>query len=91
LDPDNAGVVLRRRYDQFQGGQRAEVWVGDEPAGTWYTPESSQVLRWAEDDFILPASLTSGRENVEITIRPRGPSAWNEFFYWVYSITPPAK
>ncbi len=89
LDPENAGVVLRRRYDQLQGGQRAEVFVDGQPAGTWYTPESSPTLRWAEDDFALPASFTRDRESIEVTIRPLGPVPWTEFFYWVYSIAPP--
>jgi len=88
LDPGNAGAILRRRYDQQAGGQRAEVRVDGRPAGTWHTPESSPALRWAEDDFVLPASLTAGRDEVEITLRPVGPAAWTEYFYWVHSILP---
>jgi len=88
LDPENAGAILRRRYDQRHGGQRAEVRVDGRPAGTWYTPESSETLRWAEDDFALPASLTAGREAVEITIEPAVDAAWTEFLYRVYSILP---
>jgi len=88
IDPENEGVVLRRRFDQFFPCQRAKVIVDGIEVGTWYMPENSMFMRWAEDDFVLPPSSTSGRSNVEILIRPEGESDWTEFFYWVYSIVP---
>jgi len=89
LAPGNQGVVLRRRYDQFRGGQAAEVRVDGRTAGTWYAPESSPSLRWAEDDFVLPASLTAGRGGIEVSIHPRGPVPWTEFHYRADCILPP--
>ncbi|MFC1890060.1 glycoside hydrolase family 172 protein [Thermodesulfobacteriota bacterium] len=88
IDPENEGVVLRRRFDQFSPRQRARVLVDGMEVGTWYMPENSMFMRWAEDDFVLPPSSTSGRSNVEILIRPEGETDWTEFFYWLYSIVP---
>lgn len=86
IDQDNIGIILRRRYDQFNGRQQAEILVDGLTAGIWYTPESSETLRWAEDDYVLPASLTSGKTDIEITIRPEGAVPWTEFLYQVYSV-----
>ena len=86
VDPLNSGVILRRRYDQHHPRQQARVLVGGVDAGTWYTPESNETLRWAESDFVLPPSLTSGLSNLEILIRSEGASDWTGFYYWVYSI-----
>ncbi|MFC1888607.1 glycoside hydrolase family 172 protein [Thermodesulfobacteriota bacterium] len=86
IDQDNIGIILRRKYDQFNGRQQAEILVDGLSAGRWYTPERSETLRWAEDDFSLPASLTSGKTAVQVTIRPEGAVPWTEFFYRVYSV-----
>lgn len=88
LDSGNQGVVLRRRYDQTQGGQRATVLVDGVAVGVWYNPEHSAVLRWAEDDFVLPPSVTAGKTSIEITIRVEGDVPWSEFAYWIFSIAP---
>ncbi len=86
VDPGNRGVLLRRRFDQANPCQQARVLVDGVDAGTWYTPESSRTLRWAEDDFVLPASATAGRAVLEITVRVEGDVPWTEFAYWIYSI-----
>ena len=86
VDPANRGVLLRRRFDQANSCQQARVLVGGVDAGTWYTPESSQTLRWAEDDFVLPASATAGKVVLEITIQVEGKVPWTEYAYWAYSI-----
>ena len=91
IHPENEGVVLRRRYDQFHPCQQAKVLVDGVEVGTWYTPESSQTHRWAEDDFVLPRSCTSGRESIEIRIRSEGDAHWTEFYYRVFSIEPHVK
>jgi len=86
VDPGNRGVVLRRRFDQANPCQQARVLVDGVDAGAWYTPESSQTLRWAEDDFVLPASATAGKALLEITIQVEGKVPWTEYAYWVFSI-----
>jgi len=90
IHPENQGVLLRRRHDQFHPRQQAKVLVDGVEVGTWYTPECSQTHRWAEDDFILPPSRTSGRERIEVQIRSEGAADWTAFFYRVFSILPHA-
>jgi len=97
VSPDNAGVYLRRAFDQAHGRQRALVSVDGTVAGTWYVAESNETLRWAERDFFLPPSLTRGRSRVAITIDPRpepdlaaNPPPWDAASYRTISVVPPA-
>lgn len=47
VDPNNFGVVLRRKFDQSYVDQRAEVWVDDQKAGVWYFAGSNtSVYGW---------------------------------------------
>jgi hypothetical protein len=41
IDPKNVGVMLRRKLDYQFPNQRAEVFVGDAPAGIWYLAGSN--------------------------------------------------
>jgi hypothetical protein len=41
IDPKNVGVLLRRKLDYSFPNQRAEIFVGDESAGVWYTAGSN--------------------------------------------------
>ena len=81
----NAGVLLRRQYDQFQGRQNAEVFVDSVPAGIWYDVFENPVLRWAESDIPLPASLTRGKNRIHVRIVNRGGVPWTEFGYKAFS------
>jgi len=53
IDPENAGVMLRRKLDYAYPNQRAEVYIKDardpranwQPAGIWYTAGSNTVVR----------------------------------------------
>lgn len=91
LDPDNAGVLLRRRADQARRGQAAHVLVDDVPAGTWYQPDGNRSRRWLDDDLFLPARLTRGHDSVEITLQPL-PEAppWTAGRYDVFSLRLPS-
>ena len=62
VDPANRGVRLRRPADIALGRQSAAVLVDGRPAGTWSTSDVNAVLRWADLDFEIPASLTGGRD-----------------------------
>jgi hypothetical protein len=77
----NAGVILRRRLDQAAGDQAAEVRVDGRYAGTWKTPRTNAVKRWADSDFELPASLTYGHRAVHVMLRVLSPSGWTDFGY----------
>lgn len=91
LDPDNAGVLLRRRADQARRGQAAHVLVDGVSAGTWYQPDGNRARRWLDDDLLLPASLTRGREGVEITLQPlAGAPPWTAARYEAFSLRLPA-
>ena len=89
IDPANAGILLRRQYDQFQGRQRAEVFVDNSFAGIWYDVFENPVLRWAESDIALPASLTRGKNRIHVRIVNRGEVPWMEFSYKAYSFLLP--
>lgn len=41
IDPNNLGVMLRRKLDYSFPNQRAEVYVNDKPAGIWYLAGSN--------------------------------------------------
>ena len=84
VDPANHGVRLRRLADIALGRQSADVFVDSKPAGTWYTPDINPIRRWADLDFELPASLTGGRDSIEITLdATRSPVPWTAYGYTV--------
>lgn len=97
LDPSNRGAVLRRLLDQGVFGQRAAVRVDGRPAGTWFTPGSNEIKRWAESDFALPGRLTHGKSRVRVELRVLAPAdpppgatiGWSDFRYTAFSLTPP--
>ncbi len=89
LDPRNAGVVLRRRFDQRHGRQQAQVLVDGQPAGSWYDVRENATQRWAESDFPLPASLTRGKSRIHVELVNRGAFPWSEFRYRVGSLLQP--
>ena len=88
LDPANRGVVLRRRLDQGAGAQIATVKIDGRPAGVWANLEKNTDHRFADSDFLLPASLTQGRSRVEIEIEPVG--IWTSFLYQAYCLVEPS-
>lgn len=91
VDPNNRGVRLRRRSDQITGRQRALVYVDGTlvKERSWYYADRNPYKRWLEDEFEIPASYTAGKRDLVIRLAyvPCGETrAWNEFYYWVYSI-----
>jgi hypothetical protein len=88
IDPDNAGVRLRRRLDQASGRQTAAVYVDGTFAGTWYHGYHNEHLRWFDSDFDIHRRLTAGRESLTVrlivdTSGGRGP--FTDFRYEVFS------
>ncbi|PZR94450.1 MAG: hypothetical protein DLM69_12470 [Candidatus Chloroheliales bacterium] len=93
LDPANRSVLLRRRLDYTVGYLRGRVSVDGQPVGVWYTPGSNKYKSWRDEEFLLPASATSGKRSVTLRIdaeadphAPPAAAAWNEFHYWAYCI-----
>ncbi|WP_157979939.1 DUF2961 domain-containing protein [Kribbella monticola] len=88
VDPSNSGVTLRRTSDQNVAGQSAKVVVDGKDAGTWLQPLGNARQRWLDDNYQLPASLTSGRTKLTIELQPTGP-AWTASAYAVQSLVTP--
>lgn len=86
VDKNNDGVFLRRRLDQKNGRQLAEVFVDDEPAGNWYDAVKNETLRFANSDFFLPAYLTKDKESIRVRLVSKGENPWTQLGYEVYSI-----
>lgn len=102
LDPRNVGAFLRRTFDACVGNQRANIYLDNTFAGTWYNAGVSSSVGvdghrrcWRDEDFPLPASLTAGKSSVSVrvvflhTTDPRD-SAWTAFAYSMYSFVLPA-
>jgi hypothetical protein len=79
----HGALRLRRLRDQARS-QVAEVWVNGQFAGRWSSPASNPDRRWADDDFLLPSSLTQGRTSLDIEIRAIDGS-WSEFRYELWA------
>lgn len=89
IDPDNKGVLLRRRTDQGMKRQRAGVWVDGEYVGAWYRSDYSMHKRWADEEFDIPASFTAGKDTIRVTIAfQSAEDSWNEYRYWAFSRLP---
>jgi len=86
IPPANAGVVLRRQFDQSIGNQEASVYVNDVFVGNWYRAGNNPDHSWRQDDFLIPASFTSGLSKITITIMFVSSAVdWNEFYYFAYA------
>lgn len=70
VHPRNREVLLRRRSDQTNGYQSAEVAVDGKPVGTWLQPLSNDKHRWLDDTFALPPALTADKTSITITLIP---------------------
>lgn len=101
VDPSNAGAFLRRSFDSCSPNQRANVYVDGKFAGTWLNAGASTKIGfdghdrcWRDDEFPLPASMTSGKTMVNIkmthvaTVAPFSNSYWTASDYKMYSFLP---
>jgi hypothetical protein len=91
IAPENEGILLRRRSNQARRGQRARVWVDGKLVSErfWLWADGNPNFSWIEDEFLIPAPYTRGREKVMIRIEPvmeGGAMNWNESLYWVFSL-----
>jgi hypothetical protein len=101
LNPHNLGAFLRRTFDSCVANQRADVYIDGQFAGTWYdagaSPRSGldgHPRCWRDEDFPLPASLTTGKRAVTVSLRfvatrhPRD-SVWTAADYQMYCFVLP--
>lgn len=90
LSPTNAGAILRRQFDQGVASQQANVYVDGALVGSWYRAGGNPYHRWRDDDFMIPASYTSGKSSITVKIQFVSSTVdWNEFTYSLYSLNPP--
>jgi hypothetical protein len=87
IDPQNAGVRLRRRLDQDSPRQTADVYIDGEYAGCWYHGYHNEHLRWFDSDLDIHPDHTRGKDSLEVklvvkTDGGRGP--FTDFAYEVY-------
>jgi hypothetical protein len=88
VDPANQGVRLRRRIDQSKRGQKAEVYINGQYAGTWYHGYENPHLRWYDSDFDIHPDLTKGKTQLQIKldlVSVTGAEVFSDFSYTVYS------
>jgi hypothetical protein len=101
LNPQNVGAFLRRTFDDCVANQRANIYLDNAFAGTWYDAGGSNSVDvdghprcWRDEDFPLPAALTSGKSTVTVriefvpTTNPQN-SVWTAFNYQMYSFVLP--
>ena len=88
IPPDNQGILLRRTSDQSNGYQSADVAIDGAPAGTWLQPRSNTTHRWLDDTYLVPDSLTAGKDLITVTLTPTGDSPpWTAGRYRVDALT----
>ena len=87
VDPENGGVRLRRRIDQAELGQKAEVYIDGQYAGTWYHGCRNPHLRWYDTDFDIHPELTRGKTRLDVTLnlaQDKNEGSFTDFSYTVY-------
>jgi hypothetical protein len=87
IDPQNAGVRLRRRLDQAGLPQAAEVYVDGVYAGCWRHGYQNGHLRWFDSDFDLHPKHTRGKTTLALTLKvDSGPDTgpFLDFHYRVF-------
>ena len=88
IPPGNQGILLRRTSDQTNGYQSADVAIDGVPAGTWLQPRSNTAHRWLEDTYLIPDSLTAGKDLIMVTLTPTPDSPpWTASLYRVDALT----
>ncbi len=68
IDPNNSGIKIRRRSDQSVPLQKAKVYIDGKYAGTWYDPQSNDILRWYDSEFEIHPMFTKGKEDLQIML-----------------------
>ena len=85
---DNEGVRLRRRLDQGQARQTADVYIDGNRVGWWYHPDHNEHLRWFDSDFDIHPKFTRGKGSLSVKLivhAEGGRGNFTDFSYWIYS------
>jgi hypothetical protein len=101
VTPHNVGAFLRRTFDYCVPNQRANIYINNQPAGTWYSAGTSDRVDvdgerrcWRDEEFPLPSTLTAGKASITLRIdavRTTNPlnSSWTASRYQLYSFVLP--
>ncbi|GAB3563977.1 hypothetical protein GCM10027445_07050 [Amycolatopsis endophytica] len=85
--PDNEGVRITRRVDAGIGEQRADLLVGGQPAGQFYSGPARADGGWLDQTIEVPADLTRNRSQLQVATRfVSSAEDVNEFRYEVHSL-----
>lgn len=81
------GLVIRKRFDQFHGRQRARVLLNGEFWGWWCEPAEDRNYRWAWGFVALPwpAHVPTGRVTIGID-PPAGTPLWSVSHLTVHAV-----
>jgi len=83
ITPSNNGLILRRTFDQSgTPPTNATVYLDGQLVGTWNQPRQNIYHSWRDDDFMIPASFTSGKSSVTVKIASTN---WNDYNFTVLS------
>lgn len=87
LNRENKGVRIRRRSDQGTSRQKADVYVNGDFAGTWYDPQSNDILRWYDSEFDIHPKFTENQNSVRIKLvvnKDNNICNFSDFEYTIY-------
>lgn len=81
------GLVIRKRFDQFHGRQRARVLLNEEFWGWWCEPAEDRTHRWSWGFVALawPAHIPHGRVTIGID-PPAGTPLWSVSHLTVHAV-----
>ncbi len=99
LNSHNVGAFLRRTFDYCVPDQRANIYVDNQPAGTWYSAGASDRVDvdgkrrcWRDEEFPLPSALTTGKTSITIrvdAVHTALNDSWTASRYQLYSFVLP--
>lgn len=88
LPENNHTLSIHRISDQFKARQRAKVLVDGVACPTdWVFADSNLHQRWLEDEYVLPASVLTGKNQVHIDLVPVAAEEGEEVTWNVFGLT----
>lgn len=98
IDPNNNGVLLRKRLNRYNNNiQKADVYVDgvkvkEQP---WYFCDVNSITSnqaFANSNFVIPSSYTRRKSSITVKIQYLSAKdtthGINEYYYWAYSYVP---
>lgn len=86
LNEKNHGAVLYRLFDYTAANVGASVYIDGAYAGEWYKAGYNDIFSLCEDVFVVPASMTEGKKQIQVELKPNEGCTWTALEYTVHSI-----